>query len=359
MKKWQEKVNTVFGQLINKEQKFGVEHLDAIIKKYIGSALFVAPPNVVILEPGKAPSKNEYIHQTVNMFLEDFGYMKNSVLHLMCDEAIYHRMKDYKNEEQIVYCILGQWHTNKSMCSVLIAIFLVMDFLDLSHSLEENISISDILTTNNNLLKVWYNFYQWVEYLKLHKLEALWKLITKLKVGFSSSQPESHPLFAEDIQLIDVGFQQIFTCYESGIEKITIIVEQDIHHTVLQVKKKKTDCISEIRVEAEDSSSVQAPELINMEVEEINPELINMKVEKINKEDLQSIPLSEISLSSKSTLQTSHPTKYKFTVVEEQYLKQLEAYKDFTILPREVVNKLVEKLSQYTDYWTPKRVRDR
>ncbi|CAG8696982.1 13321_t:CDS:1, partial [Ambispora gerdemannii] len=78
-----------------------------------------------------------------------------------------------------------------------------------------------------------------------------------------------------------------------------------------------------------------------------------MKVEKINKEDLQSISLFEISLSSRSTLQTSHPTKYKSTVVEEQYLKQLEAYKDFTILSKEVINELVEKLSQYTDYWTP------
>ncbi|CAG8660622.1 4102_t:CDS:1, partial [Ambispora gerdemannii] len=91
-------------------------------------------------------------------------------------------------------------------------------------------------------------------------------------------------------------------------------------------KKKKTDRISEIRVEAGGSSSVQAPELINIKVEEINPELINIEVEKINKEDLQSIPLSEIGLSSRSTLQTSCPTKYKSTAVKEQYLKQLEAY---------------------------------
>ncbi|CAG8669584.1 11983_t:CDS:1, partial [Ambispora gerdemannii] len=45
-------------------------------------------------------------------------------------------------------------------------------------------------------------------------------------------------------------------------------------------KKKKTNHISEIRVEAGDSSSVQVSELIIIEVEEINPELINMEVEK-------------------------------------------------------------------------------
>ncbi|CAG8676059.1 13414_t:CDS:2, partial [Ambispora gerdemannii] len=66
--------------------------------------------------------------------------------------------------------------------------------------------------------------------------EALWKLITELKVEFSSSQPESHLLFAEVTQLIDVGFQQMFTCYESGIKRIITIVEQNIYHTVPQVK---------------------------------------------------------------------------------------------------------------------------
>ncbi|CAG8566132.1 2202_t:CDS:2 [Ambispora gerdemannii] len=135
--------------LFDRKQKFDVEYLDAIIKKHIDSALFVTPPNVVILEPGEAPSKNEYVHLAVDMFLEDF----------------------------------------------------------------------------------------------------------------------------------------------------------------------------EIRVEAGGSSSVQAPELINMKVEEINPELINMEVENINKEDLQLIPLSEISLFFRSTLQTSRPTKYKSTAVEKQYLK--------------------------------------
>ena len=44
-------------------------------------------------------------------------------------------MKDYKNEEQAVHCILGQWHTNKAMCSALIAIFSGYGLLGLAKQL--------------------------------------------------------------------------------------------------------------------------------------------------------------------------------------------------------------------------------
>ncbi|CAG8633177.1 4083_t:CDS:2 [Acaulospora colombiana] len=63
----------------------------------------MAPPNIVILEPGEALNKNKYVYQTVNMFLEDFGYMKNGILNLVCDKAIYHHIKDYKNDEQMAF----------------------------------------------------------------------------------------------------------------------------------------------------------------------------------------------------------------------------------------------------------------
>ena len=42
------------------------------------------------------------------MYLEDFGYTENGALNLVCDEVIYRRISDYKNEEQIAHCILGQ-----------------------------------------------------------------------------------------------------------------------------------------------------------------------------------------------------------------------------------------------------------
>jgi hypothetical protein len=40
-----------------------------------------------------------------------------------CDEAIFRKLKNYSNDNQTVNAILGQWHTSKDMCAVLIAIF--------------------------------------------------------------------------------------------------------------------------------------------------------------------------------------------------------------------------------------------
>ena len=57
------------------------------------------------------------------MYLDDFGYTWNEALTLVCDEAIFHRMKTYSNPEQTVLCMLGQWHSNKAMCSAVIATF--------------------------------------------------------------------------------------------------------------------------------------------------------------------------------------------------------------------------------------------
>ncbi|RIB24556.1 hypothetical protein C2G38_2168309 [Gigaspora rosea] len=123
MEKLQTKVNKIFNQLICEGSEFGIENIDAAIRENINSAFFIGTPNVVILEPRKAPSENKHVHEAVDMFLDDFGYTENGTLNLVCDEAIYHRMKNYKSEEQTVCCILGQWHTNKAMCSALIAAF--------------------------------------------------------------------------------------------------------------------------------------------------------------------------------------------------------------------------------------------
>ncbi|CAG8439069.1 11213_t:CDS:1, partial [Scutellospora calospora] len=73
-----------------------------------------------------------------------------------------------------------------------------------------------------------------------------------------------------------------------------------------------------------------------------------MEVEETN-EDSQSALLSEIVISSKSFEFTFRKLYivHKTTPEEESILKTLEEYKDSTILPREVTNKLVEDLSQF------------
>ena len=101
----------------------------------------------------------------------------------------------------------GQWHTSKDMCAVLIAIFSGYGLLGLATSLGARFldkfekvvdyqatfrtldlvwaavgiaihqylmvtqeSFADIQNSSNNVLKVWYHFFCWGGWLKLHKL---------------------------------------------------------------------------------------------------------------------------------------------------------------------------------------------
>ncbi|CAG8570206.1 7369_t:CDS:1, partial [Scutellospora calospora] len=92
-----------------------------------------------------------------------------------------------------------------------------------------------------------------------------------------------------------------------------------------------------------DNSSMQASESHNAEAK---------------KSDNEDMPLSETG----SVPQTSCPIRYKkhkTTVVEEQILKQLEDYKDSSVLASDIINELVERLSNYNDYWTSVRIRSR
>ncbi|CAG8481236.1 12637_t:CDS:2 [Acaulospora colombiana] len=160
MKEWQTKIDTIFDQLINLESTFDIEHIDAAIKKNINSTFFVTPPNIVILEPGEALNKNEHVYRAVNMFLEDFGYTKNGILNLVCDEAIYHRMKDYKSDEQTFFDKLEQVVDYRATFRVLELIWIAVAVAIHLYVKEMNIYINNVPKENNNLLKVWYNFYR-------------------------------------------------------------------------------------------------------------------------------------------------------------------------------------------------------
>jgi hypothetical protein len=197
--------------------------------------------------------------------------------------------------------------------------------------------------------------------------EALWKLIAELRLAFSNSPQESHPLFSEATQLTDVGYQRMFTSYQIGIKRMVALVEQDIFHTATQVKagrgkrdliplkvkemkkRKREARLAETRVDESGSSSVQAP------IGDIDTETHDMDIDN-NKKDQQPASSSKIDLPSKP--RTQRP-RHKTTAVEEEILKELEAYEDSTVLPKEVTNTLVKKLSQHTDYWTSQRIRNR
>src|SRR5205085_1627154 len=108
------------------------------------------------------------------------------------------------------------------------------------------------------------------------------------------------------------------------------------------------------REREETNQTVNVEEISSAPVQTLEP--YNMEIEKTN-ESLQPAPSPEAGTSSRSAFKTSR-TVHKPTPEEESILGQLEAYKDSTLLPREVVDKLAEELSQY-EYWTTKRIWDR
>ena len=61
--------------------------------------------------------------------------------------------------------------------------------------------------------------------------DAVWALVEKLKLAFTSEEPEKHALFKHATQLTPEGYRCIFNCYESGISRLNVIVDQDIAGT--------------------------------------------------------------------------------------------------------------------------------
>jgi hypothetical protein len=187
---------------------FDIEDINKRIKHYIPlGCKNIAPPNVVILEAGEPPSCNENVHKACDMYLDDLEAFGSDVLYIACDEAIFRRLNSYKNNQQTVRALLGQWHTSKDMCAVIVTIFsgyglfgiaasLGVKFLDklqktvdyqatfrtlelvwgavaiaiCQHIKDKGMSVGDIENCNNNVLKVWYLFFRWAGWLKLHKL---------------------------------------------------------------------------------------------------------------------------------------------------------------------------------------------
>jgi hypothetical protein len=159
------------------------------------------------------------------MYKDDLGLNKGDTLDIACDEAIFRRLTKYSEDLLTLNPILGQWHTSKDMCSVLIAAFsgyglfglasiLGTKFLEKFQSVvdyratfrvleliwaavaivihmymnDRGVSMTDIEQGDNDVLKVWILYYQWASWLKLHK--------TGIRMGNFEVQHESLKAFA-------------------------------------------------------------------------------------------------------------------------------------------------------------------
>ncbi|GBC39186.2 hypothetical protein GLOIN_2v1774956 [Rhizophagus irregularis DAOM 181602=DAOM 197198] len=95
----------------------------------------VEPLNVVILEPGGVPNSDESIFESLEMYKKDFELRSEQYLDVVADEAIFRRIIKLTDQWPYLRPILGQWHTSKDMCSILIVLFSSYRIFDLANSL--------------------------------------------------------------------------------------------------------------------------------------------------------------------------------------------------------------------------------
>jgi hypothetical protein len=80
-------------------------------------------PNIVILEPGSNPNSDEEILHVAEMYKKDFAMESDSFLDIVADEAIFRRLIKGREKWPYIRPLLGQWHTSKDFCSVLLVLF--------------------------------------------------------------------------------------------------------------------------------------------------------------------------------------------------------------------------------------------
>jgi hypothetical protein len=169
----------------------------------------INPPNVIILEPGGNPSSDEGIFESIQMYKKDLNLESEDYLDIVADEAIFRRMIKQMDQLPQLRPILGQWHTSKDMCSVLIVLFSSYGIFDLADWLgvqfleklesvvdyrstvrvleliwtavalairiyikKKNISKQEIWESDaiNSAFQIWYLYYQWAGIFKAHRI---------------------------------------------------------------------------------------------------------------------------------------------------------------------------------------------
>lgn len=102
---------------------FNAETIKRIILTKLNHGCSGPSPNVVILEPGSNPNSDDEILRVAEMYKEDFAMSSHSFLNIVADEAIFRRLIKCREKWPHIRPLLGQWHTSKDFCSVLLVLF--------------------------------------------------------------------------------------------------------------------------------------------------------------------------------------------------------------------------------------------
>jgi hypothetical protein len=114
---------------------FNAETIKRVILNRLDHGCCGPSPNVVILEPGSNPNSDEEILHVAEMYKEDFAMKSHSFLDIVADEAIFRRLIKCQEKWPYIRPLLGQWHTSKDFCSVLLVLFSSYGLLSLASRL--------------------------------------------------------------------------------------------------------------------------------------------------------------------------------------------------------------------------------
>ncbi|GBB93562.1 hypothetical protein RclHR1_21980006 [Rhizophagus clarus] len=150
---------------------FDAETIKNIILTRLDRGCCGPSPNIVILEPGASPNSDEEILRVAEMYKDDFALESHSFLDIVADEAIFRRLIKCRAKWPNIRPLLGQWHTSKDFCSVLLVLFSSYGLLSLASRLgvrflDKFESVVDYRST----ARVWYLYYEWAGIWKAHRM---------------------------------------------------------------------------------------------------------------------------------------------------------------------------------------------
>ncbi|CAJ0627538.1 761_t:CDS:2 [Entrophospora sp. SA101] len=244
----------------------------------------------------------------------EFQNRYNKRLDLVADEAIFRRLVRYNKDHPEVIPMLGQFHTKR------------LDTF-LSEFLDDDVKIRSEKATHS-------------------RKESLWQVIDELCNIFDGTTPLDHSLFKNLKELHDEGLNNIFTCYDKGIERLYTLLNVEVLGNIKTRASSKKDIISHKWTDiSKDNNKSKKGKKSNL-----NEQPIPMIIDN---DDIQN---ASSSTSDAPPLQAKKP-KHMASPAEKEILRHLASFQE--TLPNDAIDSVLESLFQLDpNYWDKKKVKD-
>ncbi|GBC10068.1 hypothetical protein RclHR1_09310003 [Rhizophagus clarus] len=105
------------------------------------------------------------------MYKDDFSMEDHSFLDIVANEAIYHRLIRCWDKWPKIRPILGQWHTSRDFCLVLIVLFSSYGLLSFASRLGVwFLDKFEMAVDYRSTARIWYTYFKWARIWKAHQM---------------------------------------------------------------------------------------------------------------------------------------------------------------------------------------------